>query len=94
MYKIIGTTNGYIAARDTMFREKTEIVISTELTLKQAYKELLDIYNNLFDRDVTNWGIAVILSRGHNGAVRTHSDGTRELNYDSRTFKIIDDGNL
>lgn len=88
MYKIVATTNGYIASRDAMFRGKTEVVLYSNLTLNQAYNNLLSLYNDMFERSAPNWGIAVIQSIGHDGAIRTHSDGTREFSYDSRNFKI------
>lgn len=85
-YKIIAKTNGYIANRDIMFNGKTEVLIEKDLSLKEAQKKLLDMFNEDYDTYFTNWGL-----------VRCHyplnsssfNDGTRGYEWDSRNFGIV-----
>ena len=91
-FKIIGRTNGWIAARDSQFKGKTEIVIAYNLTLKEAQRKLLSMFNECYELDCSNWGMAVIASKERaEGAYKTHEDGTRSFDYDSRTFSIEED---
>ena len=88
-YKITAKTNGYIAQRDAMFKGRTEVTLESGLELKEAYKELLDLFNRKNDLNAPNWGIAVRLTRNQcDGARPTFQDGTRCFSYDSRTFWI------
>lgn len=91
-YKITATTNGYIASRDIMFNGNTEVTLESRLTLKEAQKMLLDMFNDKFDWEYgysPNWGIAVIKSaKRAEGANNTYKDGTRSFVWDSRTFSI------
>lgn len=88
-YKIIATTNPYIEQRDAMFKGKTEVIIEQGMTLKEAYKELLDLFNRKHDLYAPNWGIAVRLTKDLcDGARPTFQDGTRCFSWDSRTFSI------
>lgn len=88
-YKITASTNGYIAKRDSMFNGRTEVTLSSNLSLKEAYTELLAMFNRKHDLSAPNWGIAVRLTRDSCfGAVPTFSDGTRAFEWDSRTFRI------
>ncbi len=88
-FKIIGRTNGWIAARDSQFNGKTEIDVEKNLTLKEAQNELLRMFNKCFELDCKHWGIAVIARRYRaEGAFKTHNDGTRCFEYDSRYFSI------
>ena len=88
-FKIIGRTNGWIAARDSQFKGKTEIVIADNLTLKEAQRKLLSMFNECYELGCSNWGMAVIASKERaEGAYKTHDDGTRCFDYDSRTFSI------
>lgn len=48
-FKIIGRTNGWIAARDSQFNGKTEIVIADNLTLKEAQRKLLSMFIECYD---------------------------------------------
>lgn len=83
-YKIIGTTNSWIAARDAKFNGRCEIIIDRDLTLKQAKNKLFEMFKEdygFFD----NWGLAVIHSKGDAG---TREDGTRFYWYDSRKYSI------
>lgn len=88
-FRIVGITNGWIAARDSQFNGKTEIVIADNLTLKEAQNELLRMFNNYFKLDCKNWGMAVIATRNRaEGAFKTRNNGTRCFEYDSRYFSI------
>lgn len=88
-FKIVGKTNGYIAGRDILFNGKTEITLADNLSLKEAQNELLRMFNNCFELDCKNWGMAVIASKERaEGAYKTHDDGTRCFEYDGRTFSI------
>ena len=88
-FKIIGRTNGWIAARDSQFNGKTEIVVEKNLTLKEAQGKLLSMFNECYELGCSNWGMAVIASKERaEGAYKTHEDGTRSFDYDSRTFSI------
>ena len=88
-FKIIGRTNGWIAARDSQFNGKTEIVIADNLTLKEARRRLLSMFNECYELGCSNWGMAVIASKERaEGAYKTHEDGTRSFDYDSRSFSI------
>ena len=88
-FKIIGRTNGWIARRDLQFNGKTEIVVAKNLTLKEAQRKLLSMFNECYELGCSNWGMAVIASKERaEGAYKTHDDGTRCFDYDSRTFSI------
>ena len=88
-FKIIGRTNGWIAARDSQFKGKTEIVIADNLTLKEARRRLLSMFNECYELGCSNWGAAVMARKNRaEGAYKTHEDGTRSFDYDSRTFSI------
>ena len=88
-FKIIGRTNGCIAARDSQFNGKTEIDVEKNLTLKEAQNELLRMFNKCFELNCSNWGMAVIARRYRaEGAFKTRNDGTRCFEYDSRYFSI------
>ena len=88
-FKIIGRTNGWIAARDSQFNGKTEIVVAYNLTLKEAQGKLLSMFNECYELGCSNWGMAVIASKERaEGAYKTHEDGTRSFDYDSRSFSI------
>lgn len=88
-YRIIGETNGWIAARDSQFKGKTEIVIADNLTLKEAQKRLLSMFNEYYELGCSNWGMAVIATKSRDFcAYPTREDSTRCFDYDGRTFKI------
>jgi hypothetical protein len=79
--------------------------LKTGLTLREAHRELLDMFNEqmarqrlashfrLFDtKFAPNWGIAVANTRKNvHQAYPTRSDGTRMFEYDSRQFDIIEE---
>ena len=88
-FKIIGRTNGWITARDSQFNGKTEIVVEKNLTLKEAQGKLLSMFNECYELGCSNWGAAVMARKNRaEGAYKTHEDGTRSFDYDSRTFSI------
>ena len=91
-FKIIGRTNGWIAARDSQFNGKTEIVVEKNLILKEAQGKLLSMFNECYELGCSNWGAAVMARKNRaEGAYKTHEDGTRSFDYDSRTFSIEED---
>lgn len=88
-FKIVGRTNGWIAERDTQFKGKPEITIAGNLTLKEAQRRLLSMFNDCYELSCSNWGMAVIARRYRaEGACKTRDDGTRSFIYDSRYFGI------
>lgn len=88
-FKIVGRTDGWIAERDSQFNGKTEIIVAGNLTLKEAQRRLLSMFNDCYELDCSNWGMAVIARKKRaEGAYKTHEDGTRSFDYDSRTFSI------
>ena len=88
-FKIVGRTNGWIAKRDTQFNGKTQIIVAGNLTLKEAQRKLLSMFNDCYELNCSNWGMAVIARRYRAvGAFKTRGDGTRCFEYDSRYFSI------
>lgn len=93
--KIIGKTNGFIAARDIMFNGKTEITIASGLSLAEARQKLLDMFNELYEEEdgyeyAETWEeanehdpkLAVSLSP---------NDGKVSFEYDSRHYEIVEE---
>ena len=67
-------------------------VIETNLELKDAYKELLDLFNRRHGLNAKNWGLAVIMTKDNvDGACKTFSDGTRSFEYDNKTYDIVEE---
>lgn len=93
-YKIICSTNPWIAARHILFpKGKTRYVVADNMTLKKAQAKLLELYNGYYELDCPNWGIAVASRRKKaDGAYPTREDGTRAFSYDGRTFNIVKEG--
>lgn len=88
-FRIVGITNGWIAARDSQFNGKTAIIVAGNLTLKEAQRKLLSMFNDCYELNCSNWGMAVIARRYRaEGAFKTRNDGTRCFEYDSRYFSI------
>lgn len=87
-YSIIGRTNGYIASRDANFNGKTEVVIEEGLSLKEAQRILLDMFNTDYDTYCANWGIARIKYPSYTSS---YKDGTRSYEYDSRYYYIAEE---
>jgi hypothetical protein len=96
-YKIMAHTESYIANRDSMFNGKCDVTLESGLTLKEAHKRLLDLFNTMYRDEyyAANWGMAVLLTRKRAffGASPTFRDGTRSFEYDGRRFHIEEDGN-
>ena len=88
-FRIVGITDGWIAERDAQFNGKTQIIVACNLTLKEAQRKLLSMFNDCYDFNCSNWGMAVIARRYRaEGAFKTRNDGTRCFEYDSRYFSI------
>ena len=88
-FKIVGRTDGWIAKNDSLFKGKTKIVIADNLTLKEAQRKLLSMFNECYELGCSNWGAAVMARRRRVFcAYPTREDGTRSFDYDSRTFSI------
>lgn len=88
-FRIVGITEGWIAKRDTQFNGKTQIIVAGNLTLKEAQRKLLSMFNDCYELNCRNWGMAVIARRKRaEGAFKTRKDGTRCFEYDSRYFSI------
>lgn len=92
-YRIIGRTNSWIAQRDATFKGRTTIEIETGLTLREAQKFLLDMYNKDYEDNrpyCQNWGLAVIQSNRY-GVGAYNTCGSRCYEYDSRVYSIEED---
>lgn len=92
-YSIIGRTNSYIAQRDATFKGRTTIVIEEGLSLRDAQKELLSMYNRDYEDErsyCSNWGLAVIQSNRY-GVGAYNTCGSRCYEYDSRVYSIEED---
>lgn len=88
-FRIVGITDSFIAERDTQFNGKTMIIVAGNLTLKEAQRKLLSMFNDCYELNCSNWGMAVIARRKRaEGAFKTRKDGTRCFEYDSRYFSI------
>jgi len=88
-YKIQATTNGWIAQRDPRFNGKTEVTIEEGLTLKEAQKRLLDLFNEDYEKAYSNWGM---VRCNHRNYSCSYADGTRSYEYDGRNYRIIREG--
>lgn len=62
--------------------------IEANLSLQEAYKELLSMYNRYSFSVAKNWGMAVMLSKGDLEARPTFNDGTRCFSFDTKTYWI------
>lgn len=92
MYMITKTRNGCNESNKSN-RYYFEVV-EDNLTLKDAQRELLRLFNRYLDPDgcgVPNWGLAVNY-RGEKpiGANKTNPDGTRAFYYDVYNFEICE----
>ena len=91
-FRIVGITDDWIAKRDTQFNGKTQIIVAGNLTLKEAQRKLLSMFNDCYDLNCCNWGMAVIARRYRaEAACKTRDYGTRSFIYDSRYFGIEED---
>lgn len=94
-YKIMAHTESYLAHRDPMFNGKCDVTLESGLTLKEAYKRLLELFNTMYRDEyyAANWGMAVILTKNRSfSASPTFRDGTRSFEYDGRRFHIEEEG--
>lgn len=88
-YQIISRTDGYHARR---YGRKCEVVEKSGMTLQEAQKELLRMFNYDFEKSCPNWGAAVMATRARiDGAIPTASDGTRVYNYDIWSYEITEE---
>lgn len=93
-YKIIGKTNGWIASRDIHFNGRPCITLSSNLTLKEAQRKLLEYFNSDYEQDLPKpmptWGHArrSLASKMRGYVVASFKDGTRSYEYDSRYYSI------
>lgn len=72
---------------------RNSTIISNGLTLEEARKELLDLFNMEFGTSFNNWGVAVLATRNSSeGATPTHADGTRSFTYDVYRYWIEIEG--
>ena len=66
--------------------------LRTGLTLKEAQKELLNMFNEQFETYAPNWGAAVLMTKNNvHQAYPTRDDGTRLFEWDARQFIIEED---
>lgn len=89
-YKITAKTDTFIANRDIAFGGKTYITLEDNLTLKEARKKLLDMYNEKYADErgyCENWELAVIQSRKYVHQANTVGN-SRWFEYDSRFYRI------
>ena len=66
-YKITAKTDAFIANKDITFSGKTYITLEDDLTLKEARKKLLDMYNEKYSNErgyCKNWGGQLLYSQG------------------------------
>ena len=89
-YRIICRTDLYHAASLQEFNKFTgEKIMCEHLTLKEAYKKLLDYFSEDAGRYFNNWGAAVSYKRKQGlDAGKTSPDGTRAYSYDIFLYYI------
>lgn len=89
-YHIICETDLYHASRRQGFNKFTGAkIMCKNLTLKEAYKKLLEYFSEDAGRYFNNWGAAVAYN-GKQGlnAGKTSLDGTRAYSYDIFLYYI------
>lgn len=84
-YKIVGRTDAYTANRDIHFNGKTEVVLDSGLSLKEANKKLFDFFKQDYDVEFSNWGLARM---NYPWSTVTYQDGTRGYDYDGRRYSV------
>ena len=92
-YSIICSTDDYHASRNAKFaRNENTYVVASNLSLKEAQKQLLEMFSEDAGRLVDNWGLAVS-NHYKDGleAYRSYTDGTRAYEFDVYTYKIIEE---
>lgn len=90
-YSIIKRTNGHIASRSAIFKGRTELVLYSNLTLREAQKTLVELYNKEYDTCHTTWGT---IRRSNPFLTATFTDGTRSYEYDSKFTHIVPDNEI
>lgn len=90
-FAIICKTDLYNAARHPGFNRHTGVRIEeTGLSIREAYKLLLDKFCGLTETWYPNWGLAVArTSDRFDCAYATDSDGLRSFNYDIYNYSIV-----
>lgn len=84
-YRIVSTTALYHARR---YRRKCIEVEAEGMTLREAQKELLRMFNYDFDAYYSNWGHVVLATRRKHDSAYSHSDGIRGYNNDTTIYEI------
>lgn len=85
-YIIEGETNPYIAQRDINFKGKCIVTLKRGMTLKEAQKELLEMFNEDYGTGYKNWGHA---RQKEPFKTTTWNTGERRYEFDSRTYTIV-----
>lgn len=94
-YKIMAYTSQWVANRDINFNGRTTYIVSSGMTLKEARKLLLEMFNKDYECYCPNWGIAVNMRRKKVfSASPTFRDGTRAYEYDGRRYWIEEENEL
>lgn len=94
-YRVIATTNGYIASRDLMFDGKVRVTLASGLSLDEAREKLLDLWNERVDDDLLADSVeeAAELSEGRIDRMTVRAAaGLPSFDYDSRIFSITEEG--
>lgn len=92
-YSIICSTDDYHASRNAKFaRNENTYVVASNLTLKEAQKQLLEMFSEDAGRLVDNWGLAVANHyRDGLEAYKSHKDGIRAYEFDVYTYSIVEE---
>ena len=92
-YKITKQADKLIASRDASFNGNTKVTINHGLSIEEARKKLLEMYNNDWGTDFKDWSPEPNpespFAYGQNpyGSVK-NEDGTVSYTYNSRTYSI------
>lgn len=91
MYQIICSTDPYTASRNSKFEShKTSYIVKTFVTLKEAQRELLSIFNSVTDVYLPNWGLVICHYSGYKNGISatSHRNGLRSFEYDAYKYTI------
>lgn len=95
-YKIIGSTNGYIASRDIHFNGKTQIELASGLSLEDAISKLDEFFSE--DYGYSHDSFEVSYNEETEESVyadderwTNFQDGTASYEYDSRYYSIVEE---
>lgn len=86
IYKIIEKTDDYHAGRSAVHRGKREVLIANDFTLDEARKELLNMFNCVYDEFFSTW--EDVLSSDYGNMVFVFLDGTMSFEYDVFVYSI------